>query len=250
MRIGRILSILLITVLTTGYTPEPEPVNNSFVSVFDNKRTRADRHFNNFEYKSAIKLYHKIIKKGKHDDEVILNLAQSYLKINDPVNAELWFEKVIHSDRITPQQQIDYAHTLMSNGKYQKAKEVIASYEFAQSDYRSKAMINTLEKLEVFYADSVYYQMNTVEDNKPEYSDFSPTVYKNGIVFVSSRHNKGPKFKWDDSPFLDLYYTESDVASAKPFTKNLNTKYHEGPIAFYDDISKAVITRSNYLDNE
>ena len=77
--------------------------------------------------------------------------------------------------------------------------------------------------------------MNSVEDNKPQYSDFSPTVYKNGIVFVSSRHDKGPKFKWDDTPFLDLYYTETDVASAKPFSEALNSKYHEGPIAFYDD---------------
>ena len=92
--------------------------------------------------------------------------------------------------------------------------------------------------------------MNSFEDNKPHYSDFSPTIYKDGIVFVSSRHNKGPKFKWDDSPFLDLFYTESDVASAKPFSEALNSKYHEGPIAFYDEYTKAVFTRSNYLDKE
>ena len=243
---------MLITILSTGYTPdpEPEPVNSSFVRVFDNKRTRADRYFNNFEYRSAIKLYNKLVKKGKADDEVILRLAESYLKINDPVNAEKWFAEVINSEHITPQQQIQYAHTLMSNGKYQEAREVIDSYEFAKSDYRSKAILKTLDKLEVFYADSTYYELNTVEDNKPQYSDFSPTVFKNGIVFVSSRNNKGPKFKWDDSPFLDLYYTESDVASAKPFSEALNSKYHEGPIAFYDNFSKAVFTRSNYLDKQ
>ncbi len=248
----RIFSILLITFFTTAYTPGPEPKNGSggFISVFDNKLKRADRFFNNFEYKSAIKLYTKLVDKGKADDGVKLRLAESYVKINDPVNAEKWYSEVIHSDQITPEHQIQYAHTLLSNGKYEEARQVINTYEFAASDYRSKAIISTLDKLEIFYADSMFYQLSSIEDNKPHYSDFSPTIFKEGIVFVSSRHDKGPKFKWDDTPFLDLYYTESDVASARPFSKSLNTKYHEGPIAFYDNYSKAVFTRSNYLDKE
>jgi len=248
----RIFSILLITFFTTAYTPGPEPRNGSggFISVFDNKLKRADRYFNNFEYKSAIKLYTKLVEKGKADEGVKLRLAESYVKINDPVNAEKWFSEVMHSDQITPQHQIQYAHTLLSNGKYEEARQVINTYEFAASDYRSKAIINTLDKLEIFYADSMFYQLSSIEDNKPHYSDFSPTIFKEGIVFVSSRHDKGPKFKWDDTPFLDLYYTESDVASARPFSKSLNTKYHEGPIAFYDNYTKAVFTRSNYLDKE
>ncbi|GJM28417.1 MAG: hypothetical protein DHS20C17_10520 [Cyclobacteriaceae bacterium] len=251
-KMARIICVVLITFILTGFTagPEPEPVSKSFISVFDNKRKRADRHFNNFEFKSAIKLYNRLVEKGKADDLVKLRLAESYLKVNDHQNAEKWYAEVIHSDQVTPQHQIQYANTLLSNGKYQAAREVIQSYEFADSDYRSQAIINTLDMLEVLYADSTYYQMTSVVDNKPEYSDFSPTAYKNGIVFVSSRHDRGPKFKWDETPFLDLYYTESDVASAVPFSKNLNSKYHEGPIAFYDDYKKAVFTRSNYLDKQ
>ena len=248
----RILCILLITFITTAYTPAPQKSNGGggFISVFDNKLKRADRYFNNFEYKSAIKLYTKLVDKGKGDDGVKLRLAESYLKVNDPVNAEKWYSEVIHSDQITPEHQIQYAHTLLSNGKYEEARQIIESYEFAESDYRSKAILNTLNKLDVFYADSMFYQLSSVKDNKPHYSDFSPTIFKDGIVFVSSRHDKGPKFKWDDTPFLDLYYTESDVASARPFSENLNSKYHEGPIAFYDDYSKTIFTRSNYLDKE
>lgn len=247
-----ILGIMLITLLSTGYSPdpEPEPVDRRFARAFDHKRTRADRYFNNFEYKSAIKLYSKLVKKGKADDGVKLRLAESYQKINDPVNAEKWYSEVMHTNVITPQDQIQYAQTLMRNGKYREARKVLDSYEFADSDYRSKAIINTLDKLEIFYADSMFYELSSIEDNKPQYSDFSPTVYKKGIVFVSSRHDKGPKFKWDDTPFLDLYYTETDVASAKPFSEALNSKYHEGPIAFYNDYSKAVFTRSNYLDRK
>ena len=254
LNIARTISILLITLMLTGFraNPEPEPDqrSNSFVSVFDNKRKRADRYFNNFEYKSAIKLYNKLVEKGKADDLVKLRLAESYLKINDPINAEKWFAEVIHSHEVTPQHQIQYAHTLLSNGKYEQAREVISSYEFAESDYRSQAIMNTLDRLEIFYSDSSFYYVNPIEENKPQYSDFSPTTFKNGIVFVSSRTNKGPKFKWDETPFLDLYYTETDVASARPFSEKLNSKYHEGPITFYDDYTKAIFTRSNYLDKE
>jgi len=139
--------------MSTAYTPsdtDPGDGSGGFISVFDNKRKRADRYFNNFEYKSAIKLYSKLVKKGKADDEVKLRLAESYLKINDPENAEKWYSEVIHSDQITPQHQIQYAHTLLSNGKYEEARQVIDSYEFAESDYQSKAIINTLDKLEIF----------------------------------------------------------------------------------------------------
>ena len=187
----RVYTIVLITFLSTAYTPDSDPGSGSFISVFDNKIKRADRYFNNFEYKSAIKLYSKLVKKGKADDGVKLRLAESYLKINDPKNAEKWYSEVIHTDQITPQHQIQYAHTLLSNGKYQEARKVLDSYEFADSDYRSKAIINTLDKLEIFYADSMFYDLNSIEDNKPQYSDFSPTVYKNGIVFVSSNIFKG-----------------------------------------------------------
>ena len=120
---------MLITFLSTAYTsgpsPDPDPGSGSFISVFDNKKKRADRYFNNFEYKSAIKLYSKLVKKGKADDGVKLRLAESYLKVNDPVNAEKWYSEVIHTDQITPQHQIQYAHTLLSNGKYQEARRYL-----------------------------------------------------------------------------------------------------------------------------
>ncbi|MDH3712081.1 MAG: hypothetical protein OER04_19500, partial [Cyclobacteriaceae bacterium] len=247
-----ILLALWITMAAGGVVNavDTDSNNGGFVSVFDSKLKRADRYFENFEYKTAIKLYLKLVDKGKINDHIRLRLAESYLKINDPINAEKWYAEVIHSPEITAVHQIQYAQTLLSTGKYQQAREVIDQYEFAKSDYRSEAILATLDRLDIFYEDSVNYGVNSVESNHQEFSDFSPTVFKEGIVFVSNRSKKGKKFRWDDTPFLDLYYTDGDLASARPFSNRLNSKYHEGPVAFFDDFNGIIFTRSNYYDGE
>jgi len=155
-----IIGVLLITFLLSGFArgPEPEATEPGSTYIFQNKRKKADQHFDNFEYEPAIKLYSKLVHKRKADDMVKLKLAESYLKIDDFINAEKWYAEVINSEQVTPNHQIQYAQALLTNGKYDEAREVIGTYEFAESDYRSQVIINTLDQLEGPFSENEDYE--------------------------------------------------------------------------------------------
>ncbi|GJM28422.1 MAG: hypothetical protein DHS20C17_10570 [Cyclobacteriaceae bacterium] len=58
------------------------------------------------------------------------------------------------------------------------------------------------------------------------------------------------KFKWNQKPYLDLYYIEIiDSSYAKPIglSNKINSKFHEGPVATYDGGRKIIFTRNNFL---
>jgi len=92
-------------------------------------------------------------------------------------------------------------------------------------------------------------------DANTKYSDFGSTYMgKNKIVFSSTR--KGPgisnkKWKGNDQPFLDLYIgnvTKSgEVKNVKPFSSDVNSKYHDAFVAFSPDLKEVYFTSNNYL---
>jgi len=73
------------------------------------------------------------------------------------------------------------------------------------------------------------------------------------IVFASSNHAQRffrRNWNWNKLPFLDLQVTYIDnhkqFTSIKPFSNNLNKKYHEGPASFNKEGTFMVFTRDNY----
>ena len=99
--------------------------------------------------------------------------------------------------------------------------------------------------------------MGIVNSNK---LDFSPTFYKDGIVFVSNR--KRPKSakkitdekdEWLGDNFMSLYYapqTSEGFDMPMEFSVNITTRYHEGPVSFSKDGTRIFFTRNNYEDGE
>jgi outer membrane protein OmpA-like peptidoglycan-associated protein len=89
---------------------------------------------------------------------------------------------------------------------------------------------------------------NAVAVNTPSI-EFAPTFYRNGMVFVSSRKKSGRIDKGTGETFYELYYTEfaPDGVPGKPqpFSVELNSQWHEGPVAFTKDWGKIYLTRSN-----
>lgn len=78
--------------------------------------------------------------------------------------------------------------------------------------------------------------------------EFSPTYYQNGIVFASSRV-AGKKDKKIDETFFELFYSETDgngdPLKARPFSLQVNSFLHEGPVTFDRTGDKIFFTRNN-----
>ena len=79
----------------------------------------------------------------------------------------------------------------------------------------------------------IKFKITNFSDNNS--NDFSPTKYKNGILFVSDRN--------PDNLYYDLYFT--DFKSKPKKVKINNNKYHIGQV-FYDDKEDVVyLTKSS-----
>lgn len=79
--------------------------------------------------------------------------------------------------------------------------------------------------------------------------EFSPMFYQRGIVFVSSRQKHGPVDEKLGETFYDIYYSDIDPNGMllKPtgFSLEINSQYHEGPVAFNRKQDRIYFTRSN-----
>lgn len=220
---------------------------------------KGDKSFYNFAYASAIEFYSDALKNDTLRTALKQKIADSYRKLNDPENAALWYSKVVERTEFTPvpETYLYYAQALSSNQKYEEAKKWYEKYRLAATgEKRVNKKIEGLNNLQQFYSDSANYQINKVASNSAG-PDFSPMWYKDGVVFVSSSEGNPyskSEYSWDNTNYLDLFFSvaavNGDLSKPKPFNKKVNTKYHEGPLAFYDNEQKVVFTRNNYFNGK
>ena len=98
------------------------------------------------------------------------------------------------------------------------------------------------------------YSIKNLKANSSN-SDFGTTFFgKDKIVFSSSRKATGvSKRKWDgnDQPFLDLYIgdvtSKGEIIKVKPFSSEVNSKYHDAMVAFTPNLKEVYFTSNNYL---
>lgn len=100
---------------------------------------------------------------------------------------------------------------------------------------------------------SAEYSVRNIKANT-KYSDFGTTYMgKNKIVFSSSREHgiANKKWKQNNQPFLDLYIGDvtpsEEIKNVKPFSRNINSKYHDAFVAFSPDLKEVYFTSNNYL---
>jgi outer membrane protein OmpA-like peptidoglycan-associated protein len=85
-------------------------------------------------------------------------------------------------------------------------------------------------------------------------SNFSPTFYKTGIVFLSDRPAQGKskdKSMWTGKEYLDLYFTspvEGNENWLEPelLKGDINGMFDEGPAVFSSDFTRVYFTRTDY----
>ncbi len=216
---------------------------------------KGDKHFYNFSYSLAKDFYMDALEKDTASQIIKLKIAECYKMLNDPINADDWYHKGLteHDQDVDPIYKLHFAQALSTNQKYDEAKEWFEEYrKVAGKDSRAHKKLQGLNDMQRFYKDSVYYSIKQVSINSPGL-DFSPMWYDEGIIFVSSRTQKPfakSVFNWDQSSYLDLYYSKAkpdgDLEPPTIFHKKVNTKYHEGPLSFYNDQKNVVFTRNNY----
>lgn len=223
------------------------------ISAFAQKVTfstvkAADDAYEEFSYSKAVELYKAAL--GDTNDSLYIykQLANCYRFMNNTTAEETYLSKVVENE-VDPSYYYSYAQVLSANGKYAESQKWFKIYKSKETnDSRVEEKLEALEKFEQFFSDSSKFRIERMPFNSPGL-DFSPAIYQNGVVFASSRPTGNlwikTNFNWDESRFLDLYQVKEGETNAELFIDHIQTKYHEGPLAFFDDEQKVVFTRNN-----
>lgn len=95
--------------------------------------------------------------------------------------------------------------------------------------------------------------------NSTEFDEFSPTYYKDGIVFCSNHKNDVLVTYTDTSNeaenLIDLYYSRPNKDGKKwhspiLFSKDINSLFQEGPASFYNNQTSVAYTRNLYTEKK
>ncbi len=179
---------------------------------------QADKEFDALAYQDAAHLFEKLMKEtalsGMEKLSAQAKLAYSYRQIKDSENAERVFREMISDyGKDLPESYTScylyFAQALASNGKYQEAQDTYTKYGVLKNGEKQGPVFSKLNSNVALLTKNVgSYKVDYLTINSAE-ADFSPTRYKDGLVFVSGRNEAisvKRVFKWDQSAFLDLYY--------------------------------------------
>ncbi|WP_299685828.1 OmpA family protein [uncultured Dokdonia sp.] len=228
------------------------------VSTFAQKSyDKADRFFSQMRYVEAAKVYEKGIDRGDNSIEVLQKAGDAYYFNTDMEQANKWYDILIskYRDEVHPEYLFRFAHTLRGIGNYKSANKWMKA--FAKASNKEDKRINDYAQKEQTLSDVMAippaFELKNIDINT-EYSDFGPTYYGSKLIYssaIDTSYYVKRRYHWNKQPFLNFYEgqinaTETNVKRERPFSKALNTKYHEATLAFTKDHKRVYFTRNNY----
>lgn len=208
----------------------------------------AEKKYDKLSYVETTKELLKLVEDGNRTPEVLKKLANAYYFNVKMEDASKWYGELFALKDIVVEYEYyyRYAMALKAIGDYEKANEFMQKFAVLKPE-DSRAILfkqspNYLETIEELSGD---FELENLDFNS-RFSDFGTSFYKNGIVFASSRGD-GKLYKWNEQPFLDLYYIEGEEGKPEKLSEEINTKFHESSTSFTQDGNTMYFTRNNYF---
>ena len=229
----------------------------SLASAQHGKQKKADALFNSFSFVKAIETYKEMIGNNYNVDYAKRKLADSYAMLRDPENAAIYYADVVKNDKIDPEYYLNYGLALRALKKYDESAIWLKKYEQSagENDSRIKKILGDQNFITTIYNIKQQFFSKTVPFNT-ELSDFGAVQQKKIITFASTR-DRGVGIKrtytWNQQPFLDLYQLtleEEKYSEPEKVKGDVNTKFHEGQIAYSKDGKTMYFTRNNYNNHK
>jgi len=214
------------------------------------QKAKADKCFSDFDYKDAIPLYLKVVKSSPNDTTSIIHLAYSYAVIKDYTDAEIYYARVANMNGIAPIVHYNYAEALKYNGKIDAASAEFAKYlTLTPSGTAARSEIRNCDQLKRSYQKE--YQVAGLDTINTAYSEFSPVIYKDSLVFVSDRSADNLNFahnKYNGGNYFKVFVAapaNKGFGKASAFSSQINganSDYNVGPVSFTADGNEAFFT--------
>jgi len=218
----------------------------------DESIEKANELYENLAYAEAIPIYNYYYEQG--DISVVPNLADCYDKLDDLFNAVDLYNQLVNSEYVEPKDQLRYGMLLMEFQQYAEAKNWLTKYADSNpGDVRAQNLIEACNKIYSDFPNNNAVEIERlpmpVNSNK---SEMGTAVFKNGFIFSSDRDSLvlNNKSKSTNRQFYDLYFASKSKNKWSSPTKikgaNTVTRFHEGPIALFNNETEMYFTRNNY----
>lgn len=219
----------------------------------DSNTKKADKQFARYEFVKAVASYNKLIEKGKGTPYIYAQLAESYYNIFNTVEAERWYAKALESSD-NPEMIYKYSQMLKANGKYDESNKQMDKFATMRpADDRATAFRKNPDYLPKILEKGKKFNVQNASFNS-EQSDFGGTINEGKLYITSSRNDNRKTYGWNAEPFLDIYRltknSDGSYQEAQLMNDKINTKYHEGLVAFSPDGGTMYFSRESYFEKD
>ncbi|MBT8223655.1 MAG: OmpA family protein [Eudoraea sp.] len=263
--IKKILPVLLLSILMLNPSwAQEEPLSARDSARLKKYLNKADRKFRDISYSMSIDIYEAVLEKNQNKfmtPNMLKLVGDSYYFNATYQKAARNYGMLIDNfgsqkEVVGPEYYFKYAQCLKSLGDYAKSDEIMQVFaDRLKDDNRARNFEKGRDYLKAIADAKGRYSLRELDlDVNSEYSDLSPSFYKEGLIFSSDRDTGNLaryRHTWNAMDFLDLYKINVDSASQNRPAKfdldpEFTTRVHESSSVFTQDGQTMYFTGNNY----
>lgn len=222
----------------------------------------AQNEFNQYRFAYAIPVFKQYLSNQPKDTIALLQLANSYLKVNQYDSAVKYFDIAI---TYGVQYKAIMAEAYANRGMYEKATSIYKDLMSIHQTKLTEARFFGFSNKHKFLADSLDFNLFNTKMNT-EFNEYNSVLYKNGLVYESNQlnYNKrkksfflwnmlfpksnklNPEFAWDGAGFSQLFFYPN-LDSIRTNVVTANGYLEKKPLVNYTDYTTATPNDANKL---
>ncbi|MDO1513519.1 OmpA family protein [Maribacter confluentis] len=218
------------------------------------KKSKADDLFYAYQYEKAIAEYKSEMAKRSLSNVQLLNLADAYFQTGKFDDASKLYLDVNKNDTIMTVNQFNkLLQSLSKNSERERVKTFLRS----KADKLSPELLENAEfnySLLEIATDNSNTVIEGIGANSAQ-GDFSPTFYKDGLLFSSSRLQKSKSvYEPSGESYLDIYYgklsTDGELVDVRVFDKIPDSRFHKSTPYYSEKYASFYYILSNTENDE
>lgn len=239
MRILFSAAMLMTTLLLSGvpFTPRDS-----------NRIAKAEKLQSEEDYYKALRILKRLYKKYPDSPDAALLLSKGHCLIPDREPAFQILRSILEHDSLFRNRSdiVDfYIRELLLDGRFEIAKSIF------ERRARLLGLVNSpMSKPEQFFKDTSFVDVAPIPSNSA-FSDFSPILYKNGLLFYSNRKKPADNTDVISESKADLFYLEKTQSpNIKLFNQLFGYGQYEGSFVFYRRFEQLFLTKYMVPENQ
>lgn len=183
------------------------------------------------------------------DPSVLPTIGYTLAMHGDSQESISWFEKAQKNGQsLNDEYLIQFANELYVVGRFDEVKELLGDYA-GEDESNTIKLLESIKQQKELKSNAECYSPSSISINSP-LSEFSVIKYNNGYLLTSNRSFVKKTEEELEYNYFDLYYFETDdfisFSEVKTFDKKFDSRGNDGPISFFANYNKAIVSRNNY----